>query len=277
MLRVFGSACYPYLRPVADHKLEPRSLQCVFIGYSAQHKGYRCLYSPTGKVHICRHVVFDEECFPFKTRYESLVPRYHNKLLNAWQQSTATPPPNQKEEVQVSRALPVPTAPTQTMPNVAENDQHMLENNGNSGSETEDVAVVQAENTHPMTTRAKSGIHKPNTRSLVASKFIPEVPMSIEAAMKHPGWNLAVMDEMGRIHMLNTWSLVPYEEDMNVLSNKWVYTVKLKPSGDLNKLKAWLVAKGFDQEEGLDYLETFSPVVRTATIRMILDVATAKD
>lgn len=56
-----------------------------------------------------------------------------------------------------------------------------------------------------------------------------------------------------------------------------MFTPKLKPSGELNKLKAHLVAKGFDQEERLDYLETFSPVVRTATIRMILDVATAKE
>ncbi|CAA7042103.1 unnamed protein product [Microthlaspi erraticum] len=95
--------------------------------------------------------------------------------------------------------------------------------------------------------------------------------------MKHPGWNIAVMDEMGRIHMLHTWSLVPRTEDMNVLSSKWVFTPKMKPNGELNKLKARLVAKGFDQEEGLDYLETFRPVVHTATIRMILDVATSKD
>ncbi|CAA7033179.1 unnamed protein product [Microthlaspi erraticum] len=77
--------------------------------------------------------------------------------------------------------------------------------------------------------------------------------------------------------MLHTWSLVPRTEDMNVLSSKWVFTPKMKPNGELNKLKARLVAKGFEQEEGLDYLETYSHVIRTATIRMILDVATAKD
>lgn len=60
-LRVFGSTCYPYLRRVADHKLEPRSLKCVFLGYSPNYKGYRCLYAPTGKVYISRHVVFNEE------------------------------------------------------------------------------------------------------------------------------------------------------------------------------------------------------------------------
>lgn len=87
-LRVIGSACYPYLRPVADHKMEPRSLQCVFLGYSPQYKGYRCLYPSTGKVYISRHVVFDEEVFPFKEAYKSLVPRYETPLLKAWQKAT---------------------------------------------------------------------------------------------------------------------------------------------------------------------------------------------
>lgn len=128
-----------------------------------------------------------------------------------------------------------------------------------------------------MTTRAKAGIHKPNRRYvLLASKFSTEEPKSIVAAMKHPGWNQAVLDEMGTIHMLHTWSLVPPTDDMNILGCKWVFKTKHKPDGSVEKLKARLVAKGFDQEEGLDYLETFSPVVRTATIRLVLDVATAK-
>lgn len=62
-LRVIGSVCYPCLRPWASHKLEPRSLQCVFLGYSSQYKGYRCLHPPSGKVYITRNTIFDEECF----------------------------------------------------------------------------------------------------------------------------------------------------------------------------------------------------------------------
>lgn len=73
-LRVFGSACYPCLRSIQAHKLEPKSLQCVFLGYSSQYKGYRCLYPPTNKVYISRHVIFDEECFPFKDQFKHLVP-----------------------------------------------------------------------------------------------------------------------------------------------------------------------------------------------------------
>ena len=65
MLCVFGCACWPNLRPYNKRKLMFRSKQCVFIGYSAQHKGVKCLDISTGRVYISRDVVFDETKFPF--------------------------------------------------------------------------------------------------------------------------------------------------------------------------------------------------------------------
>lgn len=62
-LRVFGSRCFPCLREYAKNKFEPESLACVFLGYSEKHKGYRCLYPPTGRNFISRHVVFHEILF----------------------------------------------------------------------------------------------------------------------------------------------------------------------------------------------------------------------
>lgn len=64
---------------------------------------------------------------------------------------------------------------------------------------------------------------------------------------------------------------------MNTLGSKWVFKTKLKPDGTVEKLKARFMTKGFDQEEGVDYFETFRTVVRTITIRIVLDVATTKD
>lgn len=66
-LRPFGCACYPHLAPYTAHKLEPRSRQCLFLGYSPNHKGYRCLDPSSGRVFISRHVIFDELSFPFAT------------------------------------------------------------------------------------------------------------------------------------------------------------------------------------------------------------------
>ena len=64
-LRVFGCACWPNLRPYNNRKLMFRSKQCAFLGYSAKHKGVKCLDVSTGRVYISRDVVFDETKFPF--------------------------------------------------------------------------------------------------------------------------------------------------------------------------------------------------------------------
>ncbi|MFS7924165.1 putative RNA-directed DNA polymerase [Helianthus anomalus] len=64
-LRVFGSQCFPHLRPYNKHKIEFRSTPCVFLGYSPDHHGYRCLDTQTDRLYIARHVRFNELCFPF--------------------------------------------------------------------------------------------------------------------------------------------------------------------------------------------------------------------
>lgn len=66
MLKFFGCLCYPNLRSYTKHKLEPRSLPCVFIGYSMKHKGFKCYHISSGKTYISRHVIFNERCFLYK-------------------------------------------------------------------------------------------------------------------------------------------------------------------------------------------------------------------
>ena len=75
MLRVFGCACWPNLRPYNSHKLQPHSSQCIFLGYSLLHKGYKCLHPPSNCVYISRDVLFNETQFPF-TQFVSP----HNQL-----------------------------------------------------------------------------------------------------------------------------------------------------------------------------------------------------
>lgn len=82
-LRTFGCACYPCLRPYAQNKLDPRSLTCVFLGYSDHYKGYRCLLPTTGHVYISRHVVFDENFFPFSQKLATVYPSYTH-LYKLW-------------------------------------------------------------------------------------------------------------------------------------------------------------------------------------------------
>lgn len=64
-LKSFGCLCYPYLRPYAPNKLLDRSLECVFIGYHSQYKGYLCYNIATHRLYISRHVRFEESIFPY--------------------------------------------------------------------------------------------------------------------------------------------------------------------------------------------------------------------
>jgi hypothetical protein len=66
-LKTFGCSCWPNLRPYNSHKLQPRSLECIFLGYSLLHKGYKCLHLPSGRLYISRDVIFVENKFPFST------------------------------------------------------------------------------------------------------------------------------------------------------------------------------------------------------------------
>ena len=74
-----------------------------------------------------------------------------------------------------------------------------------------------------------------------------------------------------------TWTLIPNNQNYKLIGNKWVYKVKENSDGTINKYKARLVAKEFIQILGLDFNETFSPVVKAATIRIIITLAVNND
>jgi hypothetical protein len=71
-----------------------------------------------------------------------------------------------------------------------------------------------------------------------------------------------------------TWNLVDFPHDVNPIGCKWVYRVKYKPNGKIEKYKERLVARGFAQQEGIDYEETFATTAKWNTIRMVINLAT---
>lgn len=121
-----------------------------------------------------------------------------------------------------------------------------------SQANIKDTTTAAISSLHPMTTRSRDGIRKPNPRYvLAASKSIPSLPKTVAEALNHPGWRQAMLDKLDSIYQNHTWSLTPATAEMNILRCRWVFTVKLNTDGTLNKLKAHLVAKGFNQEPGL--------------------------
>lgn len=92
-------------------------------------------------------------------------------------------------------------------------------------------------------------------------------------AIKHQHWCQALSEEFNALLSNNTWSLVPLLRNCRVVGCKWVFRIKYKLVSSIDQYKAQLVAKGFNQEEGIDYFETFSPAVMPNTIRTILSIA----
>jgi histone deacetylase 1/2 len=102
-------------------------------------------------------------------------------------------------------------------------------------------------------------------------------PSIVVAALANKNWVAAMDTEYKALQQNKTWHLVPRPKGKNIIGCKWVYKIKRKADGSIDRYKARLVAKGFKQRYGIDYEDTFSPVVKAATIRLILSIAVTKD
>jgi hypothetical protein len=83
--------------------------------------------------------------------------------------------------------------------------------------------------------------------------------------------------EIQALHKNKTWHLVSPPGKVNVIDSKWVYKIKKKSDGSIDRYKTRLVAKGFKQRYGIDYEDIFSPVVKATTIRLILSIAVSNN
>jgi hypothetical protein len=95
------------------------------------------------------------------------------------------------------------------------------------------------------------------------------VNLTYSQASRHPGWISAMNAEMDSILKNQTYELVELLPGKKTIMVKWVYKTKTGLRGDLPRLKAWLVARGFEQRYGIDFDETFAPVVKWSTIRTL--------
>ncbi|KAH9744437.1 retrovirus-related pol polyprotein from transposon RE2 [Citrus sinensis] len=283
-LRVFGCACYPYLRPYQKHKLEFRTGRCIFIGYSPNHKGYQCLHS-SGRVYISNHVVFNENSFPYQPGVD---------FSSVSMSCSSTNNPESTSSIQVLSAPPltieVPAQSPHSSQEVSGNfnsplSQHSLpsySSNHNSPDSLHSnipvpfVSAHQLPNFQPpghsMITRSKAGIFKPKTY-ITALLAQPSEPNSVNQALQDPKWFNAIHEEFKALQANQTWDLVILTAAVKVVGNKWIFIIKYNSDGSISRYKARLVVKGFHQTYGIDYSETFSPVVKASTVRVILSLA----
>lgn len=98
-------------------------------------------------------------------------------------------------------------------------------------------------------------------------------PKRFKIVAKHPGWIAAMDEELQALHHNHTWDLVPQPPNKNIVGSKWVFRIKYLANGSIDCLKACFVSKGYTQQLGLDFNDTFSPVVKASTVRVVLSLA----
>lgn len=136
-----------------------------------------------------------------------------------------------------------------------------------------------------MITRARAGVHHPNQRyahdyvcvaAVAPPPDVSPLPRSVRDALRDPNWLSAMQEEFAALVGNNTWELIPRPPRANVITSKWVFRHKTRPDGSLERYKARWVVRGFNQRAGVDYGETFSPVVKPATICTVLTLAASR-
>ncbi|GKA20832.1 ribonuclease H-like domain-containing protein [Tanacetum coccineum] len=136
--------------------------------------------------------------------------------------------------------------------------------------------VNEPPRTHPMITRSQSGIVKPIDRLYLHTFSISPIPKNPSHALKDPNWRNAMYDEYNALVKNGTWLLVPRLASVNMVRSIWLFKHKFHADGTLSRYKTRLVANGSSQQLGVDFDETFSPVVKPATIRTVLSLAVSR-
>nr|GEZ27946.1 ribonuclease H-like domain-containing protein [Tanacetum cinerariifolium] len=128
-----------------------------------------------------------------------------------------------------------------------------------------------------MVTRAKAGIFKPLECMNCHVTNTSPLSRSHVHALRDPNWKEAMLDEYNALITNGTWVLVPRPANVNVIRSKWLFKHKFHADGSLRRYKARLVANGRSQQQCIDCDETFSPVVKPATIRTVLSLSISRD
>ncbi|GKA87603.1 retrovirus-related pol polyprotein from transposon TNT 1-94 [Tanacetum coccineum] len=244
--RVFGSKCFILNTKDYLTKFDPKSYEGVFLGYSQNSKAYIILNKHTRKVKESLNVTFNETPPPSKT--SPLV----DDDLDEEEAIKVTERKNLENDI-VDETLEV-----DEIINIKESRNHPLEN------------VIGNLNQRTLRSQAQ------NQSNFFC--FISTIePKNVNEALGDESWIVAMQEELNQFVANDVWELVPQPRNMTIIGTKWVFRNKLDENGIVSRNKARLVAQGYNQQEGIDYDETYAPVARLESIRILLAYACALD
>ncbi|RVW48002.1 Retrovirus-related Pol polyprotein from transposon TNT 1-94 [Vitis vinifera] len=289
-LRVFGCRCFVSTHPLRPSKFDPRSIESVFIGYPHGQKGYKVYSLKDKKVLISRDVTFFETEFPYQNGLSTTSPS-----LDTFFPSLPQTPDIDDDHIsfnhsgsnlQPSTTSSVDIHPQPTLDN-SHSSSHVDPPSSPPSLNTSPPVISQPSPSQPR--RSSRPTKTPTTlQDFHIEAALPSrpVPPSSTSEVAHSGtihslsqavldsrWREAMNTEIQALQANKTWSLVPLPSHKKLIGCKWVYKIKYNPDGTIERYKARLVAKGFSQVEGIDYRETFAPVAKLTTVRVLLSLA----
>ena len=285
--RVFGSKCYILVKKGRNSKFAPKAVEGFLLGYDSNTKAYRVFNKSSGLVEVSSDVVFDETNGSPREQVVDLDDVDEEDVPTAAIRTMAigdVRPQEQKEQDQPSSSTMV-HPPTQDDEQVYQKeacdqggaqDVHVMEEEAQPAPPTQVRAMIQRD--HPVDQILGDISKGVTTRSRLVNfcehySFVSSIePFRVEEALLDPDWVLAMQEELNNFKRNEVWTLVPCPKQ-NVVGTKWVFRNKQDEHGVVTRNKARLVAKGYAQVAGLDFEETFAPVARLESIRILLAYA----
>jgi hypothetical protein len=265
-LHIFGCVCFVHLPAHERNKLTAQSVKCAFLGYAVTQKGFLCYDPHARRTRVSRNVIFFENQPFFCTQQPSVLPSL--SVLPCFPES---PTPVQRFNPVYVYHRRTPTS--DPSPGLTEVPSHLP-------AASDPVLPISYD---PPPLRKSSRPHKPPERygfstpvAMSTTLSSISIPTCYKQAREHECWKQAMEAELHALKANHTWDIISCPPHVKPIGSKWVYTVKLKSDGSLDRYKARLVALGNKQEYGFDYEETFAPVAKMTTVRTLLAIAASQ-